>query len=124
MAGPLLRRAALAGHAGALSELTMQRLDPERLGVIGGEGARHTSGSAAFLGRRDDGPRALPVEALSTLAMLYEDAGDIESAEALRKKTEDPAAVRAMDQHLWGALAAELQAMRDRTAQSVLDDIR
>ncbi|MFF3737431.1 helix-turn-helix domain-containing protein [Streptomyces sp. NPDC002566] len=123
-ADPLLRRAALAGHAGALSELTMQRLGPEGLGVISGEGARHTSGAATFLGRRGDGPRALPVEALVTLAMLHEDAGDIDSAEALRKKTEDPAAVRAMDQHLLGALVVQLQAMRHRTAQSVLNNIR
>ncbi|MEV6002194.1 helix-turn-helix transcriptional regulator [Streptomyces griseomycini] len=112
----LRQRAALTGHKGALIILTTQRLHA-REQVIG-VGRRDKDLSVKeLLDRFLEERRAFAVEALTTLAMLYESAGGLDTAEVLHQSVGDPAAVQAMLQQIH-------EAERAQTLASFLANIR
>ncbi|MFE9679777.1 hypothetical protein ACFYO5_37725 [Streptomyces sp. NPDC006259] len=114
----LRQLAALAGHTGALVLLTTRRVQPIDQ-VIGVE-RRHDDPNlsrAAMMEELIKEGRRLAREALITLAMLHEGAGDLHAGEFLRQKAGDPAAVEAMA----GEIA---RAERFQTTWSIINNIR
>ncbi|WP_327322556.1 helix-turn-helix domain-containing protein [Streptomyces sp. NBC_01210] len=106
--------AALAGHTGALVLLTTRRLKPSDP-VVFGEGSDLSL--TAWVDQMAKAQLLFASEALITLAMLHESAGDLDAGETLRQRAGDPAAVRAMDEEI-------AYAERARTRDSIINNIR
>ncbi|MFD9409394.1 hypothetical protein ACFWBN_20590 [Streptomyces sp. NPDC059989] len=114
----LRQLAALAGHTGALVLLTTRRVKPIDQ-VIGVERSHDDPklALAAMAEKLIKARHRLAGEALTTLAMLHEGAGDLHAGEILRQKAGDPAAVEAMA----GEIA---RAERFQTTESIINNIR